>query len=331
LQFLCLDGDQTLLQAAAERLLPVVPAERVFVATGPAYAALVAEQLPMLPPENILVEPAGHGTAPSIGLAALHLRRRDPDAVMVVIGANSCLDNAEQLSATLLFGGALAELGHLVVLGVEPAGPSAERGYIQRGAPIEWQNDLAAHSVSAFAEKPDAARARGYLASGDYLWSAGMFVWRADRILEELSQHRPTLAQALASIDTALDTPEQQAALDAAWVDVEDAAIGPAVLEQTRRAVVIPCALGLREVGDWASFADLQQVDEYGNAVVGAHIGLNTYDSLIYSDKRVVATVGVTELLVVDTDDVLLICPRSRVQDVAAIVAQVREQHEHLL
>jgi mannose-1-phosphate guanylyltransferase len=158
-----------------------------------------------------------------------------------------------------------------------------------------------------------------------------MFIWRADRILEELALHRPALAEALIRIDAAIDTPDYPMVLRANWSAIEHVAIDVAVMERTALSVVIPVALGWSDVGDWAAFADTCSVDEYGNIVVGTHVGLNTYDSLIYGGRRVVATVGVTEMLIVDTDDVLLICPRERAQDVKAIVAQVREQHRSLL
>jgi mannose-1-phosphate guanylyltransferase len=316
-----------MLQATVERIAPIIPAERIFISTGPAYAELVAEQLPELLRENILIEPAGRGTAPCIGLAALHLRRRHPDAVMAVLSADHRIGDADQLCAALAFGDTLAQQNHLVALGIEPSTPSTAYGYMRRGRLIEQHGSLAAHAVGAFAEKPDPARARDYLARGDYLWNAGIFVWRAERILEELALHRPELAEALACIDQALEMPERPAALRAAWEAIDDLAIDVAVMERTERAVVIPCAFDWSDIGDWATFAELQPVDEYGNAVVGAHVGLNTYDSLIYAGRRVVATIGVTELVIVDTDDALLICPRERAQDVQAIVAHVREQH----
>jgi mannose-1-phosphate guanylyltransferase len=327
-QFLSLSGERTMLQATVERVRPLIPLQRVFVATGAAYVDMVAQQLPELPRDNILAEPFGRGTAPCIGLAALSLRSRDPDAVMAVLSADHRIERADQFRATLANGAKLAQQGHLVTIGIQPSAPSAAYGYIRRGAALDHQGRMEAYQVEAFAEKPDEARARAYLASGDYLWNAGMFVWRADRILEELALHWPQLSEALIAIDAAKDMPDQQLA---AWAAIESAPIDVAVMERTDRAVVIPCDLGWSDVGDWAALADTLPVDEYGNAVIGTHINLNTYDSLIYSGRRVVATIGVTELVIVDMDDVLLVCSRSRTQDVKAIVAQVREQHQALI
>jgi mannose-1-phosphate guanylyltransferase len=326
-QFLRLTGERTMLQATVERVRPLIPLERVFVATGAAYIDMVAEQLPEIPRANILAEPIGRGTAPCIGLAALVLYSRDPDAVMVVLSADHRIEHADRFHAALTCGAELAQHGHLVTLGIQPTAPSTAYGYIRCGAALGHSSELRAYQVAMFAEKPDEPRARAYLASGDYLWNAGMFVWRADRILEELARHQPALSDALIAIDAAKGMPEQQLA---AWAAIEAAPIDVAVMERTDRAVVIPCDLGWSDVGDWAALADTLPVDEYGNAVVGTHINLNTYDSLIYGGRRVVATIGVTELVIVDMDDVLLVCPRSRAQDVKAIVAQVREQHRGL-
>ncbi len=329
-QFLRLGGATTMLQETVSRTLPIIPLERVFVATGAEYTDLVAEQLPDLPPENILAEPTGRGTAPCIGLAALHLRRRDPDAVVAVLSADHRVERADDLCEALTVGANLARQGRLVALGIQPAAPSTGYGYIQRGELFRQIGGVAAYVISRFVEKPDARRARAFFESGDYCWNAGMFVWRADRVLDELAAHRPALAQALAQIDAAIGAPTYPATLDQVWRGIESVAIDVAVLERTENAVVIPAALGWSDVGDWASFAETLTVDEYGNAVVGSHVGLNTYDTLVYGNDRVVATIGVADLMIIDTEDVLLVCPRSRAQEVKAIVARVRERDEKL-
>ncbi|HEX5690977.1 MAG TPA: sugar phosphate nucleotidyltransferase [Roseiflexaceae bacterium] len=328
-QFLPIDGERSMLQATVELIAPIVPPDHIFVATGPIYASLVAEQLPAIPRENILVERVSHGTAACVGYAALHLRCRHPDAVMIVLGADQRIDDADQLREALQFGGELAQEGHLVALGVEPSAPSSTHGYIRRAELVEQRGSLVAHAVGAFSAQPGDTRAHDNLAGGEYLWSAGTFIWRAQAILEELALHQPKLATALAQIELAFDTPEP-APIMPIWEGIDELSID-AVLERTERAVVIPCAFGWRAVGDWASYAELQPVDEYGNAVTGTHVGLHTYDSLIYGGGRMVATIGVTDLVIVDMDDVLLICPRERAHEVEAIVALVREQHQSVV
>ncbi len=329
-QFLRLAGAHTMLQETVQRILPLVPPERIFVATGLAYAALVAQQLPEVPLENILVEPSGRGTAPCIGLAALHLRHRDPDAVMAVLSADHLVEHVDTFREKIALGAHVAQQGYLVTLGIKPTEASTAYGYIQRGDPID-QHDGQIYRIKAFVEKPDRDHARAYVESGEYFWNAGMFIWRADRILEELHWHHPRLAVALDLIDSVTGTPDEQRTLEAIWHGIETIAIDVAVMERTNYAAVLPADLGWSDVGDWSALADVLPQDHNGNAIVGTYVGVDTSNSLIYGNGRMVATIGVRDLLIIDTHDVLLICPRDRAQDVKAMVAEVRKRRTDLL
>jgi mannose-1-phosphate guanylyltransferase len=330
-QFLSIGGGHTMLQETVARTLPIIPPERVYVATNAAYAGLVMEQLPDVPRDQILIEPAGRGTAPCIGLAALHLRRRDPTAVMAVLSADHRVEQAERFCTALAVGADMAQQGYLVTLGIQPTAPSTGYGYIRRGAPLLQEGPHSVFRVQAFVEKPDAERARTYIHSGDYFWNAGMFVWRTDRILYELALHRPALAHALEQIGAAIGTPEQQQVLEQVWPGIENVAIDVAVMERTGHAAVIPADLGWSDVGDWASLAETLPKDADGNAVIGNYVGVDTSNSLIYGNGRVVATIGVQDLMIVDMHDVVLICSRERAQDVKAMVAKIHAHHQHLL
>lgn len=330
-QFLPINGARTMLQETVDRTLSIIPPEHVFVATGAAYAELVAEQLPDVPRENILAEPSGRGTAPCIGLAALHMQKLNPNAVMAVLSADHQVECPDLFCEMLLTGEVLAEKGYLVTLGIEPTGPSTGYGYIKQGQPITLPGCHAAYTVDAFVEKPDAAHAELYVASGTYVWNAGMFVWRTDRILDELRMHRPALGQALGAIAAAIGTPDEQAVLAQVWPTIDNVAIDVAVMEQTAYAAVIPADLGWSDVGDWSSLAETRPLDPAGNAVIGDHVGLDTHDTLIYGNGRVITTIGLDNLLIIDTHDALLICPRDRAQDVKALVARMRESHTALL
>jgi mannose-1-phosphate guanylyltransferase len=330
-QFLSIAGERTMLQETVERTRSILPPERIYVATGADYADLVAEQLPEVPREQILVEPAGRSTAPCIGLAALHLLRRDPDAVMAVLSADHQVEQAERFCTALTVAAGAAQQGYLVTLGIEPRAASTGYGYIRRGDVLFQEGAQPIHRVDAFVEKPDAERARAYIESGCYYWNAGIFVWRADRILQELAVHRRAVFSRLAQINAAIGTPHEQEVLAAVWHDMENVAIDVAVMEQTTQAAVIPADLGWSDVGDWAALADTLPRDSHGNAIVGSYIGVDTHNSLIYGNGRVVAAIGVEDLLIIDTHDVVLICPRARAQDVKTIVAQVRERHRDLL
>lgn len=330
-QFLQLGSERTMLQETLDRVRPIVTPDHVYVVTGPAYAALVAEQLPDVPTENILVEPSGRSTGPAIGLAALHLRRRDPQSVMGVLSADHRIANAQGLRETLLLGEQIASEGWLVTIGLEAATPSTGYGYIRRGDLVRDSDGRQVYTIASFAEKPNLERAQQFLASGDYYWNGGMFVWRADRILEELHFHRPVVAAALAQIDEGVGTATAQQVLEANWQTMENVPIDIAVLEQTDRAVVIPSDLGRSDVGDWAAVADLLPPDEAGNVVHGQHIGIDTHNTLVYGSERLITTIGLDDMIVVDAGDVVLVCPRDRTQDVKKLVDEVRKRHSELL
>lgn len=328
------NGRRSMLQETVDRILPIIPPERIFVVTGVLYADLVAEHLPDVPDENIIVEPSGKGTAPCIGLGALHILRRDPDAVMAVLSSDHLIQRPETLRDVLVTGACLAQQGHLVTIGIQPAGPATGYGYIQKGerlAPTSGAREHPAYRVRAFVEKPDEAHARAYVESGNYFWNAGMFVWRADDILAELAAHCPGVAQPLKLIEPAIGAAGEHSAMMRAWRDMENIAIDVAVMERTSRAAVIPADLAWSDVGDWDALAEMLPQDAAGNAVIGKFVGLDTRRSLVYSNARVVATIGVEDMLIVDTQDVLLICPRNRAQDVKAMVAQLKAQHVHLV
>ncbi len=329
-QFLRLSGEQTMLQETARRVLPLIPYEHILVVTGPAYADLVREQLPELPPENVIVEPSGRGTAPAIGLGALHIRRRDPNGVMAVLSADHSIERPELFCRQLVVGETMARQGYLFTLGITPAAPATGYGYIEVGELVHAAEDERVFRVRRFVEKPSLERAQEYLASGSFFWNAGMFVWSAEGILRELACFEPMLAQGLTLINCHIGTPRAQEVLERIWPNLPNVAIDTAVMERSSHAVMIPADIGWSDVGDWAALSDLLPQDADGNAVIGNCVRIDTRNSLIYGNGRLVATIGVEDLVIVDTHDVLLICPRERVQDVKAMVAEIRKQHGSL-
>lgn len=329
-QFLRLNGERTMLQETVARILPLIPHDRIYVVTGAVYAELVREQLPELPPENLLIEPSGKGTAPAIGLGALHIRRRDPNALMAVLSADHGIEQQELFRQQLVVGATMAEQGYLVTLGIKPSVPATGYGYIEGGELLYAGEGQQVFRVKRFVEKPSLERAESYVASGTFFWNAGMFVWGAERILDELARFEPLLSQGLTVINSHLGTHNEHAVLEDIWPSMPNIAIDVAVMERTDRAVVIPSDIGWSDVGDWAALAEILPQDSAGNAVLGRSVSIDTRNTLIYGNGRLVATIGVEDLVIVDTHDVLLICPRERAQDVKAMVAEIRKQHSAL-
>ncbi len=327
-QFLDITGDLTMLQEAQTRLVPLVPPERVYVATNQGYVDIVKRQLPAVPAANILGEPAGRGTAAAIGLAAIHLRHNDPGAVMAVLTADHLINDTQTFRSALAAAKEVAEDGWLVTLGIRPTYPETGYGYIQRGEPLRSVDGIDAYRVVRFAEKPEGATAEQFLSTGEYAWNSGMFIWQVERILSEMEQHMPELYAGLIEIERGLETPEAERILARVWPNLPNETIDYGIMEKADRVAVLPVEIGWNDVGSWAAVYDVLPHDEHGNAVVGRHLTTGTRGSLVYAPKRLVATFGLEDIIVVDTEDVILIGPRSQSQDVKQLVAMFQAQEK---
>ena len=316
---------RTMLQETFTRLEPLVPADKVYVVTGEPYIMSTREQLPAVPESNIVVEPQGRGSAPAIGLAAVHLRRKDPEAVMACLPADHNITQPEKFRQVLSVAEQVAQQGHLVTLGIEPDRPATGYGYIETGERLMDVGELTVYRVQRFTEKPDELTAKRFVEGGQHSWNSGMFIWKASVILDEIERQLPRLHACLAEVEEALGRSEEREVLERAWSLVESETIDFGVMEKAEDVVVIPVEMGWSDVGSWASLIELLPCDGEGNVVVGRHVGLDTRSSLIYSPRRLITTVGVENLIIVDTEDALLICSADRAQEVKALVERLDE------
>ena len=319
-QSLTLVGGRTMFEHAVDRIAPVFQPDQIFVVTGAEHVASLAAQAPELPPENFIVEPEGRGTAPAIGLGAIHLRRQDPEAVMAVLTADHFITNAPSFRQVLTAGEEVAKDGHLVTLGIKPSFPSTGYGYIKQGQCLNTGEHFQVFQAERFTEKPSLETALHMVESGEYSWNSGMFIWRVDRILGELQLQMPDFYVQLAEIEATMRTPGYQATLNRVWPQVAKQTIDYGVMEGAGDVAVIPVDIGWSDVGSWTSVSSLLSADEEGNTIVGPHVGIDTRETLIFGGKRLIATIGLEGMVIVDTEDALLICPREREQDVRAIV-----------
>jgi len=327
-QMLRLFGDRTLFQIAIDRLKGLFPPERILVVTIADQAIDLQKSRPEIPAENYLIEPMPRGTASVVGLAAVALRHRDPQAVMAVLTADHFIQDDAVFRRMLEAAYEVAERGHLVTLGIEPTFPSTGYGYIQRGESLGEFRGFPVYRVLRFREKPDEATARQMVASGDHAWNSGMFIWRVDRILEEFQAHMPDLAATLDRIAGTWDTSDRQATISELWPKIKSETIDYGVMEQARDVVVLPAAgLGWNDVGSWESLFDVLPATQEGNIVVGAkHLALDTQNSLVVDSdgERLIVTIGVNDLVIIDTGDALLVCDKKRAQEVRQIVNQLK-------
>jgi mannose-1-phosphate guanylyltransferase len=324
-QALRLVGERSMFQHAVDRLAPDFPPERIFVVTRGEHAELLQEQSPDLPAENFIIEPEGRGTAPAIGLGAIHLRRRDPKAVMVVLTADHFISETERFRRVLEAAAKVARKGQLVTLGIQPDSPSTGFGYIHQGQPLGEEGGFPVYAVERFVEKPALKAARQMVASGVYSWNSGMFIWQVERIMAEFQRQMPAFYTQLGVVEGALGTPAYADVLRRIWPQVAKQTIDYGVMEGAGDVAVIPVEIGWSDVGSWESLFDLLPLDAQGNAISGEYLGIDTHNTLVFGGKRLVATIGVEGLVIVDTGDALLVCPRSREQEVRDLVGKLKE------
>ena len=319
-------GEASLLQQTWARLAPLCPPERTFVVCGPAHAASIARQVPELPDENLLVEPAPRGSGPAIGLAAALIAQLDPNAIMGSFAADHDVADEDAFRSAVRTAIRAANDGWLVTIGLTPTRPETGYGYIERTDEVVVETDTGtAHRAVRFVEKPDLERATEYVESGRFLWNASMFVWKAQTLLDEMARQQPALHTAITTIANAWGTPAQEQVTAEVWAKLTESTIDHGIMEHAERVAVVPAEMGWSDVGDWHGLGELIEHDAVGNSVHADIIQFETRNSVIWSEtQRLIALIGLENTVVVDTDDALLVVDRARAQDVRRIVEQLK-------
>lgn len=327
-QVLNIVGDDTMIQATMNRLGGLVDAERVLIVTNPDQKKVISEQLPQLTGSSYVLEPFGRNTAPCIGLAALHVAAQDPDGVMVVLPADHLITKVDVFQSVLRTAiDFAASQDVLVTLGITPNEPATGYGYIQAGETVRTVNGHAVHKVKTFAEKPNLETATRFLESGDFFWNSGMFIWRASTILNEIRDKLPDIHERLTEVREVLGTAEYDTALTEMYRAIRGVSIDVGVMQQADNVHVIPIDMGWNDVGSWETVYDISEKDRNGNAgEVDELVSIGGRDCYVYSPEKVVALVGVSDLIVVDTGDALLVCHKSEAQQVKDAVEKLQKK-----
>ena len=339
-QLLDIVGSESMIRQTVDRLLPFVNPEDVYIVTGMEHVEELIGHIPDLPSENIMAEPLGRNTAPCIGLAAMRLKKLDPEGVMAVLPADHVILDKGGFLETLRNACEVAKSGdYIITLGMTPDRPETGYGYIKKGPVVREgtvpdlrtersgvvESGLSptrfeAYHVERFVEKPDRATAEQYIKSGEYLWNAGMFVFKVSTILRAIEKYMPDLYIGLLRLEPALGTEDQERALNDVYGGLPSVSIDYGIMEKAENVLVIPSTFGWNDVGSWTAIDDLLPRDEHGVVAQAEHISIDTKDCIVYSPKKLVATIGVSNLIVVETEDALLICDKSRAQDVKKVV-----------
>jgi mannose-1-phosphate guanylyltransferase len=337
-QLLNITGNDTMLRETAARLNPLVAPRNLWVVTNAEQAAAVRSQLRGVPASHVLSEPVGRNTAAAIALAAFHLVHEHGDALMAVLPSDSYVADAARYRALMKAALELVqEPGKMAVFGIPPAHPETGYGYIELGDAAAKTRGARVFAVRRFTEKPALPMARKYVASGKYLWNAGMFFWRVSTFLENLRQFLPATHESLQKLATTIGTKRYAAALRRIYPQLENISVDYAIMEPATRIAgaprvfVVPAKIGWSDIGSWAAVYGLGAAKPGANVSGGRIFTLDSEGNYFWSPKKLVAAIGVRDLVVVETDDALLVCQRERAQDVAKIVKWLEERKQEKL
>lgn len=322
-QFLSLTDDgKTMIQLTVERILPLVKMEDIYISTNRDYKELVRQQLPEIPEENILCEPVGRNTAPCIGLGAVHMRKKYEDAVMYVLPSDHLIKYTSIFLSTLTDAGEVAEQGeNLVTLGITPDCPETGYGYIKF---LPDQMLGRAFEVDRFVEKPDLETAKEYVASEQYLWNSGMFIWKVSTILKNLETYLPETYEGLNRIADAIGTEEEELVLEKEFSAFQSESIDYGIMEKAKNIYILSGSFGWDDVGSWLAVGRIKKSNEFGNVINGNAVTVDTKNCIIQGGKKLIATVGIEDIIVVDTEDALLICEKDSAGNIKKVLENLK-------
>ena len=326
-QFHAMAGAQTMIQDAVRRLAPIAEAADVHVSTGSGLVGLVREQLPELEAHQLIVEPALRNTGPAVGLECALLEARYPGCVIASLGSDHYIGKAAEFCRLLEV--AEAAVGrypdHLLTIGVKPVRPETGYGYIHKGGQLEEINSEPVYTVGGFKEKPDLATAESYVGSGEYLWNSNMFVWKASTVLGLFERFEPEMYAGLRRIQEAVGTPEEERVIAEVYPTLDEVAVDNAIIEKAPKVATIEGDFDWGDIGSWAALTDVLAADENGNLFSGEVRAIDARDVTAYGPAgKLVALVGVEDLVVVDTEDALLVCRKAEAQRVKDVLALLK-------
>lgn len=324
-QFLSLTGtDQTMIQNTVERILPLVAMEDIYIATNREYRDLIRKQLPEIPEGNILCEPMAKNTAPCIGWGAVTIRKKYGDAMMIVLPSDHLVQQQTLFRRVLKNAVRTAEeTGGLVTLGISPKTPDTGYGYIQYDTE-EGTGFESAFRVKRFVEKPNLETAKAYLASGEYLWNSGMFIWKASSILKEMEEKLPGNYELLEKIEKAIGTEAEEETVESAFAQMQSISIDYGVMEKAENVYVLPSSFGWDDVGSWLAVGRINPGNDMGNVIKGDIVSVNTARCIVQGGKKMIAMVGMEDTIVVDTEDALLVCAKDSAGDIKKVLEVLR-------
>lgn len=325
-----LNTSSSMIRETVERIRNTIDINHIFVVTNQDQVQGVREDLPEIPAGHIVAEPFGRNTAWAMGLGAYYIAKENPDATIINLAADHVITDKEEFARNMEAAFEAANSGDfLVTIGIKPTFPHSGLGYIRIGEEKKSIEGTDVYTVASFTEKPDVETAKSFLASGQYYWNANLYTWRAIAIKQALQKHTPDVYQGLETINNAIGTASETASIADVYNQAQSVQIDKGVSEKADNLLMIPGSFDWYDIGDWGVLYDLKKEHDGANVVLGNIadcLNLDTKGSLIQTDKRLIATIGVSDLVIIDTHDALLICPRDRVQDVKKVVEQLKAE-----
>ncbi len=329
-QFLNTVGEKTMIQLTVDRISKFIPLENVYMVTNKAYINTIREQVPQILEENLIIEPMIKETAACIGYSAVKLLAKDPEAVMIVLPSDHYIQDEEKFMETLEQGLNIAcSDSCLVTMGIRPTRPETAYGYIETGKRIDGSWSIPTYKIKRFTEKPNREKAQEFIDKGTYLWNSGMFIWKATVLLKQYKKFLTDMYQCLKRMSDHLGTPEEARIVEEEYDKIDGISIDYGILEKTWDVYVMECSFYWDDIGNWTALERYMTTDENGNSVKGRYTVLDTHNCILYGDKRLVAALGVEDLIIVETDDVVLVCKKDRDQDIKLLIKELQKDNEN--
>ena len=325
-QFLSLTDDgKSMIQHTVERLKGLVDIQNMYIVTNEIYKDLVLEHIPDIPKENIIIEPVAKNTAPCIGLAAIHIAKKNPDSKMIILPSDHLIKFNEIFIDTLKIALDVVEKGdNLATIGITPNYPETGYGYINFTKGESFKDSANIYEVLRFVEKPNLEKAKEYLTSGEYLWNSGIFVWKASTILKNFKEYLPEIYEGLQKIGESINTGKYEEVLKKEFLNLPSESIDYGIMEKAKNIYVIPGNFGWDDVGSWLSLERINKTNQDGNVITGNVISIKTKNTIIQGSDKLIATIGLEDIVIVDTDDVTLICHKNNTQEVKEVINNLK-------
>lgn len=326
-QLLKIIGEKSMIQHTIDRVTPTFPLKNILIITNRLHKNQIQEQVPQIPPGNIIAEPVGKDTAPCIGLAATIVHKMGPDSIMVIMSADHIIQPVDRFTEMIKTAiNIVSEGNSLVTVGIKPTEPSVNYGYIHRGKQVLQENGFSVYEVASFKEKPDKTTAQNFIESGEYYWNGGIFIWRTSKILEYFGRYTPKLALGLQRISDVLGTESERPVIEKEYRAFDKISIDYAIMEKAKDVVVVGADFLWDDIGSWHAIERWNKKDSEGNTILGKHYGIDTHSCIIVNNEQhLVTTIDVSDMIIIHTKDVTLICNKNKAEQIKKLVEELRQ------